>query len=41
MLKAEIIVNDGTGRNSKRQCVLPVVLTDALYRINPKCYNDL
>lgn len=28
-------LNDGTGRNSKRQCVLPVVLTDALYRINP------
>lgn len=27
-------LNDGTGRNSKRQCVLPVVLTDALYRIN-------
>ena len=28
-------LNDGTGRNSKRQCVLPAVLTDALYRINP------
>lgn len=28
-------LNDGTGRNSKRQCILPVVLTDALYRINP------
>lgn len=28
-------LNDGTGRNSKRQCVLPIVLTDALYRINP------
>ena len=28
-------LNDGTGRNNKRQCVLPVVLTDALYRINP------
>lgn len=28
-------INDGTGRVSKKQCVLPVVLRSALIRINP------
>lgn len=28
-------LNDGTGRSSKKQCVLPGVLSASLYRINP------
>lgn len=28
-------INDGTGRSSKRQCVLPKVVRDSLYKINP------
>ena len=28
-------LNDGTGRASKKQCVLPVVLEKSLQRINP------
>lgn len=28
-------LNDGTGRSSKKQCVLPGVLSTSLYRINP------
>ena len=28
-------LNDGTGRSSKRECVLPSVLEESLKRINP------
>ena len=28
-------LNDGTGRSSKRECVLPSVLTESLKKINP------
>lgn len=28
-------LNDGTGRSSKKQCILPGVLSASLYRINP------
>lgn len=28
-------LNDGTGRSNKKQCVLPEVLRESLYRINP------
>ncbi len=29
------VLPDGTGRSSKKECVLPVVLKDALIRLNP------
>ena len=32
-LKEEL--NDGTGRSSKKQCVLPEIVKKALYKINP------
>lgn len=33
-------LNDGTGRSSKRQCVLPKVVRDSLYKINPSIPKD-
>ena len=33
-------LNDGTGRSSKRQCVLPKVVRDSLYKINPTIPKD-
>ena len=33
-------LNDGTGRTSKKQCVLPDVLKASLYRINPNIEKD-
>lgn len=34
-------LNDGTGRTDKRQCVLPVILNEALVRINPNIDKDI
>lgn len=33
-------LNDGTGRSSKRQCVLPKVIRESLYKINPSIPKD-
>lgn len=33
-------LNDGTGRSNKKQCFLPQVLKEALYRINPDIPKD-
>lgn len=33
-------LNDGTGRSNKKQCVLPLVLKESLYRINPTIEKD-
>lgn len=33
-------LNDGTGRTSKKQCVLPDILKASLYRINPNIDKD-
>ena len=34
-------LNDGTGRQSKKDCVLPVVLLESLYRINPTIPKEI
>lgn len=34
-------LNDGTGRTSKRQCVLPEVLRAAIYRLNPDIDHEI
>lgn len=33
-------LNDGTGRQSKKDCILPGVLKESLYRINPSIPKD-
>lgn len=33
-------INDGTGRQSKKDCILPSVLKESLYRINPSIPKD-
>lgn len=33
-------LNDGTGRSSKRQCVLPKVIRESLHKINPTIPKD-
>lgn len=33
-------INDGTGRQSKKDCILPGVLKESLYRINPSIPKD-
>lgn len=33
-------LNDGTGRNSKKECVLPDVMLSSLKRINPTIEED-
>ena len=33
-------LNDGTGRQSKKDCILPSVLKESLYRINPSIPKD-
>lgn len=33
-------LNDGTGRSSKRQCVLPKVTRESLHKINPTIPKD-
>ena len=39
-LEAKDDLNDGTGRSSKKQCILPQILKDALYKINPDIPKD-
>ena len=34
-------LNDGTNRQSKKDCILPVVLKESLYRINPTISHDI
>lgn len=33
-------LNDGTGRTDKKQCILPKVIKESLYRINPSIEKD-
>ena len=33
-------LNDGTGRSSKKQCVLPTIMIESLERINPSIGKD-
>lgn len=34
-------LNDGTGRKSKKDCILPEILKESLYRINPDIMQPL